>query len=240
MDRRGIRRTTTVIALALVAALAIGSYALLGLQKTTSSGGTSSSAAQGQSPNPGGLFALFGHFPKMAVSYIQDDGETGTTTQTATYSVIGHKTVNSTDYFLVQFTNSPGNSLGNVTTVLWFNPQGNVTLAQAKGLNYTGQEAFVHSFFLTGLFSNAIFDGNSTLQLSKLQKVGQDTTVSIGGMQLSVSTYGDPSTLPQIISTVKIATVPNTANRLIILVNQTSLSPEGQSTVFLVNNLSVG
>jgi hypothetical protein len=251
MARGGIARTTTIIlALALVILIVGGAYAILVLktptnsengQTSTRSSSASTPVSTSESQQPVGLLDLFGNFSSMSASYVTTIGAGASLAQNLTYVVLGRTLVNSTEFYRVQFVQTPQNS----TTILWFDPQGNVTVAESGGQNYTGAFAELYSASITSFLSVALPYTNPT-QLLGLQETGGDIQQSVGGVQMTVSTYVLPApTLDLDSDTVKVGMIPGTGFTLIVYVNQVPEpsdgvpeNPDGAALFFQVNSLS--
>ena len=233
---RCIRRASTpskaAIALIVVAVVAAGAFEAATL--VTRSGSTTLTSSSAVLIQTGGLLGLFSTFPRMGVSLEVVNGEQGVTGQNLTYSVLGRTLANSTEYTVVKFTTSPLNR----TTILWFDPQGNVAVADVVGdKNYTGSFAPFFSTALTTVFQYALF--NATL-LNGLQKTVGSATQNVGGTQMSVSTYNLETTTKSQFSTdtIEVGTIPGTTSGLIVYLSQVPTDPMGITVTFQVTSLS--
>jgi hypothetical protein len=203
---------------------------------TLQAGLTTSTLSTSGAQQPNGLLALFGNFSRMSASDVVTMMDEGQTIENFSYVVLGHIVVNSTDYYRVEFMQAPQNT----TTILWFDPQGSVAVAEVLGdENYTGNFAALYSSTITSNLSLALLDSNDT-QLQGLQKTGADVQQTIGGTQMTVSTYDlIPSSTSTIASeTIRVATIPGSNFSLIVYLIQTPVDPTGSGLFFQVNSLS--
>src|SRR5712691_5592188 len=213
-----VRPRNIAIVLAVVAILALGAYVAISSGQfsppNASSKSTSSTQSTGTVTFPNiqaqlrGLLTLFGNFSQMAIttSYLDEVNE-ASGSSSVSYVVLGHTTLNSTNYYRVEFKNS----IGNTSEVAWFNPQGGIDRVDVFGdRNYTGSGAAFFTRVYTVPFSLVpAWSYNATL-LSGLQKTGESVR-SIGPTQMNIVRYEIPRVTSAYANfTAEIATIPGT------------------------------
>ena len=140
----------------------------------------------------------------------------------ASYVVLGHFGINSTQYTEVNYTQGGNGQLG--WQILWFNTQSTIGMVTYQGSNYTAGDSFsgenitqvlggeFGSYFSFVSGGGSVMNGPGITNLGQYQNLGTSTQ-TFGSTQLSVTSYTD--TVNQLTYVIHVANVPNTSLYLV-------------------------
>lgn len=201
------------------------------LYPSLTKGGGNQSAPSGSGTTPiTGLPSLFTDFRQMQMSFDTYDAVNDfVQNQSVSYTVIGTGTINSTQYTKVEFATAGVSN----DVIGWFNSTGGIARADVLGQrNYTGNGVKNLPFVQTYVndFGYIVSLANNATLISLLSKTSESTT-SIGGTQMDVTTYLLESRFaPYTKMTLQIAAIPGTNAQIAVYVNA---KESDQSTIFL-------
>jgi hypothetical protein len=143
---------------------------------------------------------VFGNYSRMTVN-----SQLNGTTETVAYVVLGRPTINSSQYWQVNFalSKSVGSGQQNSSAQIWFDSTGNPAVASIEGVNYTGEQARTQSVnFTTPIVLSVSYSGlflkNQTI-LSQMRFLRQDN-ISLGPTSMMVASYSGSFSPPVVIS----------------------------------------
>jgi hypothetical protein len=143
---------------------------------------------------------VFGNYSQMTVN-----SQLNGTTETVAYVVLGRPTINSSQYWQVNFalSKSVGVVQQNSSAQIWFDSAGNPAVASIEGVNYTGEQARTQSVNFTSpivlsVSYSGLFLKNQTI-LSQMRFLRQDN-ISLGPTSMTVASYSGTFSPPVVIS----------------------------------------
>jgi hypothetical protein len=212
---------------------------------TASSQSTTSSTTQSVSTTTGnlGYFAnvkdLIGNFSQMSIMISSSNSSGTTLNESLSYYVVGTPTINGSQLTEVNFTftghQAESQSGGNVSLIIFYNSNGNITLLEENGQNLTGTYAQFGAFVVLPFnlflsYQQGILKNFSAY--ANFQNQGT-TTETYGHLTLPVTTYTANNFAYQNFTassaTIKLGHLPNSNLEILTLISVTGATGSGVS-----------